>query len=116
MEPFPKVEDMYQAPKQLTLPLVLPKYEHEKHLQELLPTCATEELGGYKALAEDEIRYLVDAYITGEHALGRDPTDAELFMFAQVNSEHCRHKIFNASWTIDGKAMDMSLFQMIRNT
>lgn len=75
---------------------------------------ANRELG--LALAQDEMRYLVDAYATGESALGRDPTDAELFMFAQVNSEHCRHKIFNATWTIDGKSKDLSLFQMIRNT
>ncbi|KAJ7140922.1 CobB/CobQ-like glutamine amidotransferase domain-containing protein [Mycena epipterygia] len=70
---------------------------------------ANKELG--LALAADEMDYLVDAY-----AAGRNPSDAELFMFAQVNSEHCRHKIFNASWTIDGNAMDSSLFQMIRNT
>ncbi|KAG6866340.1 hypothetical protein C0991_005807 [Blastosporella zonata] len=68
------------------------------------------------ALASDEIDYLVDAYITGPSPVDRNPSDAELFMFAQVNSEHCRHKIFNASWTIDGEALDMSLFQMIRNT
>ncbi|KAJ3561556.1 hypothetical protein NP233_g10121 [Leucocoprinus birnbaumii] len=75
---------------------------------------ANKELG--LALAADEIDYLVDAYITGPTAMGRNPTDAELFMFAQVNSEHCRHKIFNASWTIDGQPLEMSLFQMIRNT
>ncbi|KAK2464357.1 hypothetical protein APHAL10511_003814 [Amanita phalloides] len=75
---------------------------------------ANKELG--LALAPDEITYLVDAYITGSQAMMRNPTDAELFMFAQVNSEHCRHKIFNASWTIDGEQMDLSLFQMIRNT
>ncbi len=64
------------------------------------------------ALAQDEIDYLVKAF----KALGRDPTDVELMMFAQANSEHCRHKIFNASWEIDGVAQDRSLFQMIRNT
>ena len=48
--------------------------------------------------------------------LGRDPSDAELMMFAQANSEHCRHKIFNASWTIDGKEQDRSLFRMIKHT
>ncbi|HJN78254.1 MAG TPA: phosphoribosylformylglycinamidine synthase [Myxococcota bacterium] len=64
------------------------------------------------ALADDEIDYLVDAF----EDLGRDPSDAELMMFAQANSEHCRHKIFNASWTIDGVAMGPSLFSMIRNT
>lgn len=75
---------------------------------------ANKELG--LALAADEIDYLVDAYISGPTAMGRNPTDAELFMFAQVNSEHCRHKIFNASWTIDDQPLDASLFQMIRNT
>ncbi|PTX97752.1 phosphoribosylformylglycinamidine synthase [Opitutus sp. ER46] len=64
------------------------------------------------ALADDEIDYLVKAF-TG---LGRDPNDVELMMFAQANSEHCRHKIFNATWEIDGEARDRSLFQMIKNT
>lgn len=64
------------------------------------------------ALAEDEIVYLVDAFTK----LERNPTDVELMMFAQANSEHCRHKIFNADWTIDGAKQDMSLFAMIRNT
>ena len=75
---------------------------------------ANKELG--LALANDEIEYLVRAFVTGTNPMNRDPTDAELFMFAQVNSEHCRHKIFNASWTIDGTEKDTSLFQMIRNT
>jgi len=64
------------------------------------------------ALSDDEIDYLVDAF-TG---LKRNPTDVELMMFAQANSEHCRHKIFNANFTIDGEAQEHSLFQMIRNT
>ena len=64
------------------------------------------------ALAPDEIDYLLEGF-TKE---GRNPTDVELMMFAQANSEHCRHKIFNASWTIDGEPQDRSLFQMIRNT
>ncbi|QRP64583.1 phosphoribosylformylglycinamidine synthase [Rhodanobacter sp. FDAARGOS 1247] len=64
------------------------------------------------ALADDEIEYLVDRYAE----LGRDPTDAELFMFAQANSEHCRHKVFNASWTVDGEEQDKSLFGMIKHT
>ena len=64
------------------------------------------------ALAEDEIDYLAEAFT----ALGRDPSDTELMMFAQANSEHCRHKIFNASWTIDGVDQDWSLFGMIKNT
>ncbi|PQE28081.1 phosphoribosylformylglycinamidine synthase protein [Rutstroemia sp. NJR-2017a WRK4] len=64
------------------------------------------------ALDVPEMEYLVQAYTQ----LGRSPTDVELFMFAQVNSEHCRHKQFNANWTIDGMGMDRSLFEMIRNT
>ncbi|MSU73273.1 MAG: phosphoribosylformylglycinamidine synthase [Opitutus sp.] len=64
------------------------------------------------ALAEDEIDYLLKAFQT----LGRDPHDVELMMFAQANSEHCRHKIFNATWDIDGQKRDRSLFQMIKNT
>lgn len=64
------------------------------------------------ALAEDEIDYLVAAFTK----LGRDPHDIELMMFAQANSEHCRHKIFNATWELDGQAQDHSLFQMIKNT
>lgn len=63
-------------------------------------------------LPEDELQYLVNSF-TG---LQRDPTDAELMMFAQVNSEHCRHKIFNAEWTIDGVSQDHTLFGMIRHT
>lgn len=64
------------------------------------------------ALADDEIDYLVKAF----QGLGRDPHDVELMMFAQANSEHCRHKIFNATWDIDGEMRDRSLFQMIKNT
>ncbi|BBE09412.1 phosphoribosylformylglycinamidine synthase [Mycoavidus cysteinexigens] len=64
------------------------------------------------ALAEDEIDYLMAAF----KQLGRNPTDVELMMFAQANSEHCRHKIFNARWTIDGEQQDHSLFEMIKNT
>ena len=64
------------------------------------------------ALSDTDIEYLIQAY--GQ--LGRDPTDAELMMFAQVNSEHCRHKIFNARWMIDGKSMQHSLFEMIQHT
>ncbi|SFR78745.1 phosphoribosylformylglycinamidine synthase [Marinobacter daqiaonensis] len=64
------------------------------------------------ALAEDEIDYLVTSFSD----LDRDPTDVELMMFAQANSEHCRHKIFNASWDIDGEGQQKSLFAMIRNT
>ncbi|MEO6246733.1 MAG: phosphoribosylformylglycinamidine synthase [Opitutaceae bacterium] len=64
------------------------------------------------ALADDEIDYLTAAFTK----LGRDPNDIELMMFAQANSEHCRHKIFNATWDIDGAPRDRSLFQMIKNT
>ena len=64
------------------------------------------------ALADDEIDYLVNAFAQ----LGRNPSDVELMMFAQANSEHCRHKIFNASFLIDGVAQDKSLFGMIRHT
>ena len=64
------------------------------------------------ALAEDEIDYLVNSFIE----LGRNPNDVELMMFAQANSEHCRHKIFNADWTIDGVEQEKSLFGMIKNT
>ncbi|MBI2770818.1 MAG: phosphoribosylformylglycinamidine synthase [Burkholderiales bacterium] len=64
------------------------------------------------ALAEDEIDYLVNAF----RQLERNPTDVELMMFAQANSEHCRHKIFNASFSIDGVPQDKSMFGMIRNT
>jgi phosphoribosylformylglycinamidine synthase len=64
------------------------------------------------ALSEDEIDYLRAAY----RSLGRDPTDAELTMFAQANSEHCRHKIFNADWIVDGEKKAQSLFAMIRHT
>lgn len=64
------------------------------------------------ALAPDEIDYLLAAFIE----LGRNPTDIELYMFAQANSEHCRHKIFNADWIIDGEVQAKSLFGMIKNT
>ena len=64
------------------------------------------------ALSDDEIDYLTSSF----QQLARNPTDVELMMFAQANSEHCRHKIFNASWTIDGEDQAKSLFAMIRNT
>jgi phosphoribosylformylglycinamidine synthase len=71
---------------------------------------ANAELG--LAMSEDEIDYLLDAFTKAR----RNPTDVELMMFAQANSEHCRHKIFNADWIIDGVKQDKSLFQMIKNT
>ncbi|KAK3941922.1 Phosphoribosylformylglycinamidine synthase [Diplogelasinospora grovesii] len=64
------------------------------------------------ALDQWEMEYLVDVFTK----LGRPPNDVELFSFAQVNSEHCRHKVFNGEWTIDGTSMDRSLFEMIKNT
>ncbi|PXA05109.1 phosphoribosylformylglycinamidine synthase [Coraliomargarita sinensis] len=64
------------------------------------------------AMSPEEIDYLVAAY----QKMERDPTDAELVMFSQVNSEHCRHKIFNADWIVDGEKSERSLFKMIRNT
>ncbi|MDP1940169.1 MAG: phosphoribosylformylglycinamidine synthase, partial [Gallionella sp.] len=69
---------------------------------------ANREMG--LALSQDEIEYLVENF----RKLKRNPTDVELMMFAQANSEHCRHKIFNADWVIDGVVQDMSLFGMIR--
>ncbi|NQZ24845.1 MAG: phosphoribosylformylglycinamidine synthase [Colwellia sp.] len=71
---------------------------------------ANVELG--LALADDEVNYLFENFTK----LGRNPHDIELYMFAQANSEHCRHKIFNADWTIDGVKQEKSLFKMIRNT
>ena len=64
------------------------------------------------ALSATEIDYLIGIY----RELGRNPTDAELMMFAQANSEHCRHKIFNASWVVDGESRDERLFGMIKST
>src|SRR5580698_8786874 len=106
---------------------VAPSRDHALHLFDELPArplqtvdilsagrgaleTANTELG--LALADDEIDYLVDAFTK----LGRNPTDVELMMFAQANSEHCRHKIFNADFTIDGVAQPQSLFSMIRHT
>ncbi|NOT10925.1 MAG: phosphoribosylformylglycinamidine synthase [Methylococcaceae bacterium] len=73
-------------------------------------TRANTELG--LALSDDEVDYLADSF----EKLGRNPSDVELMMFAQANSEHCRHKIFNANWTIDSQEQAISLFGMIRNT
>lgn len=71
---------------------------------------ANNEMG--LALSPDEVDYLLENYLK----MGRNPTDVELMMFAQANSEHCRHKIFNADWVIDGVQQEISLFGMIRNT
>lgn len=107
--------------------LVLAKLEQACALfshAEPKPLTAVDVLGGGRAaleqantqlglaLAEDEIDYLVKSF----NDLGRNPHDIELMMFAQANSEHCRHKIFNASWDIDGQNQEKSLFGMIKNT
>ena len=90
----------------------IPIHDGAKPASEVLQE-ANQRLG--LALDKAEIGYLVEAYgLTGP--LARNPTDVELFMFAQINSEHCRHKQFNASWTIDGVDKPDSLFGMIRNT
>ena len=106
---------------------VLESVEQAFKLFEELPAAPMEQvdvLGGGRAalqqadqrfglaLADDEMDYLVQAF----SQLGRNPTDVELMMFAQANSEHCRHKIFNAGFTIDGQTQPHSLFQMIRHT
>jgi len=114
IQPNPPVESdiVFAAqPRPLrTIPLAnLSSDEAKRALQEANVTLGL-------ALTEDEIDYLISAYVSGPDAIARDPTDAELFMFAQVNSEHCRHKIFNANWTIDGVQQEKSLFDMIRNT
>ena len=87
---------------------------HPRGALEAIPVAGLESANARLglALAQDEIDYLRERY--GE--LGRDPHDVELMMFAQANSEHCRHKIFNASWTIDGREQSTSLFKMIKNT
>ncbi|PGH02864.1 phosphoribosylformylglycinamidine synthase [Helicocarpus griseus UAMH5409] len=95
------------------LPLeTIPLYGGDKSPVEVLQEANT-RLG--LALDQSEIDYLVEAYAPGG-PVSRPPTDVELFMFAQVNSEHCRHKQFNATWTIDGKEKPNTLFGMIRNT
>ncbi|MCB5191708.1 phosphoribosylformylglycinamidine synthase [Methylobacillus arboreus] len=94
------------------------------HTAEPAPLSSVDILGGGKAaldaansemglaLSPDEVDYLVENF----QRMGRNPTDVELMMFAQANSEHCRHKIFNADWVIDGVEQAQSLFGMIRNT
>ena len=102
---FPQYNDLFahHEPKPL---VVVDLLGDESNL-----TKANKEMG--LALDKGEIEYLTNAFT---QVIGRNPTDVELFMFAQVNSEHCRHKIFNADWTIDGEAKEKSLFKMIRNT
>ena len=93
----------HEPPRQLA---TVPVHRHGRAAL----VAANRDLG--LALAEDEIDYLLAAFTK----LERDPSDVELMMFAQANSEHCRHKIFNATWEIDGSAQAKSLFQMIKNT
>ncbi|MDE5004765.1 hypothetical protein NAI73_09295, partial [Francisella tularensis subsp. holarctica] len=107
-EVFSCKDDLYRlfsvtAPKELEYVNVL-----EKGAQAIKE--ADRKIG--LALSEQEIEYLADEYTK----LGRNPTDTELYMFCLANSEHCRHKIFNAKWTIYGQEQDISLFKMIRNT
>lgn len=107
----PSVENLFahHQPKKLVhVPLVS---DAAKNPPEVTLANANREFG--LALDKGEMDYLIDAFAK---ILKRDPTDVELFMFAQVNSEHCRHKIFNADWTIDGLKKDFTLFQMIKNS
>ncbi|RSH87717.1 uncharacterized protein EHS24_000233 [Apiotrichum porosum] len=106
---IPKAETVFPPSHPTPDPLVTVKIVGAENPREVLEE-ANVRLG--LALSEAEIPYLVESFV----AAGRNPTDAELFMFAQVNSEHCRHKIFNAEWTIDGAVKENSLFGMIRNT
>ncbi|KAI8056641.1 phosphoribosylformylglycinamidine synthase [Syncephalis plumigaleata] len=90
---------------------------HDQHLDAARAALVEANKNWGLALANDEIDYLVEAFVSSKPgSLHRNPTDVELMMFAQVNSEHCRHKIFGAQWTIDDQTKDHSLFQMIRNT
>ncbi|MCJ1293351.1 hypothetical protein MMC34_004905 [Xylographa carneopallida] len=95
----------------------LPARVIEMHNEGSNPRVVLEEANRSLGLALDasDIDYLLQAY-DSKGPLERPPFDVELFMFAQVNSEHCRHKQFNASWTIDGQKKARSLFNMIRNT
>lgn len=113
--PAPESVFHHGAPAPLTVVDLLTQGDGVDAREKL--TVANKELG--LALANDEIDYLIDAFVggkDGQEGLQRNPTDVELFMFAQVNSEHCRHKIFGADWTIDGELKPHSLFGMIRNT
>ncbi len=102
---YTDLNDFFQHPEPATLRTVPLMAEGPEALKK-----ANADWG--LALSPDEIDYLVAAY----QKMERDPTDAELVMFSQVNSEHCRHKIFNADWTVDGETSERSLFSMIRNT
>ena len=107
----PDLEAMFSEHTPLPLEII-PLESGDKSPVEVLQE-ANKRLG--LALDQSEIEYLVEAYAPGG-PISRSPTDVELFMFAQVNSEHCRHKQFNAQWIIDGEQKPHSLFGMIRNT
>ncbi|MBE9549994.1 MAG: phosphoribosylformylglycinamidine synthase [Proteobacteria bacterium] len=102
---FDQAEALFEQGEPAPLVFIDLTQNSEKALQQ-----ANQELG--LALSADEIDYLIEQY----QQLQRNPTDAELMMFAQANSEHCRHKIFNASWSVDGEPRDETLFGMIKNT
>lgn len=108
---LPKLTDMF-AEHQPAPAQVIELYDQSANPRQILEK-ANRSLG--LALDASEIDYLLAAYAQGG-SLSRSPVDVELFMFAQVNSEHCRHKQFNADWTIDGSKKPYSLFDMIRNT
>ncbi len=117
---LPKIHDRMTESVLLTLDAAQCLFTHVKpqplSLIDLLGrgrgalVAANVELG--LALSDDEIDYLTDSF----HRVGRNPTDVELMMFAQANSEHCRHKIFNADWIVDGVRQPQSLFAMVRHT
>jgi len=102
---YAELDDIFQHMKPEKLITVDVAQEGRKALED-----ANKGMG--LAISEEEIDYLYEYY----KSAGRNPTDVELVMFGQVNSEHCRHKIFNADWIVDGKTMSKSLFGMIRNT
>ena len=101
-----------QAALQLLTPLPATEMQTVDILKHGLSALVQANIDNGLALADDEMDYLLDSFIK----LNRNPTDAELMMFAQANSEHCRHKIFNADFIIDGQAQSHSLFGMIRHT
>ena len=110
-ETEPNLHLMFEQHKPMPLQCI-PLHQDVKTPADVLRE-ANKEMG--LALDDAEIDYLIEAYAEGG-PISRDPTDVELFMFSQINSEHCRHKQFNALWTIDGVQKPDSLFSMIRNT
>ena len=102
---YRELDDFFESPEPSTFETIPLLEEGIQALEQ-----ANSERG--LAMSEAEIAYLYKAY----SEIQRNPTDVELVMFSQVNSEHCRHKIFNADWVVDGKPSEHSLFQMIRNT